>query len=128
MVAPRIVKVEAAAREDLDAGGFERSTRGLLVLDDEPEVACSVRLPRLTLHERDELVADVDEGGTMRPPAQRELEDLPVEVQRFLDVSDLERDVVDPGETRQCHAFFNVAGGGHVPSRRASYCGENVRK
>jgi hypothetical protein len=50
-------------------------------------------------HQREELVADVDEGRTGRPAAQGEFEELPVEGERLVDVADFERDVVDPDQT-----------------------------
>ena len=54
-------------------------------------------------HQRDELVADLDERGAVHPAAQRDLEDLLVERERLVDVVDLERDVVDPDEARLRH-------------------------
>jgi hypothetical protein len=57
------------------------------------------RLPS-PLGERDELVADVDERHPAGASSQCQLEDATVEVERLLDVADLERDVVDSDETR----------------------------
>ena len=48
----------------------------------------------------DELIAHVDERHAGAAPAQRELEQPPVERERLVDVADLERDVVDPDQTR----------------------------
>ena len=51
--------------------------------------------------ERDELIAHVDEGHRgANPAAQLELEEASIPGQRLLDVTDLERDVVDPDEPR----------------------------
>jgi hypothetical protein len=58
----------------------------------------AVRPAGLRLHQRDELVADVDERGAPLAAAQRQVEELPVELERGVDVADLERDVVDPDE------------------------------
>jgi hypothetical protein len=58
-----------------------------------------VRFLPAALGERDELVGDVDEGHPARPAAEFQFEDAAVEVQRLLDIADLERDVVDPNET-----------------------------
>jgi hypothetical protein len=52
-------------------------------------VAGSVLGPGAALHERDELVADVDERSTLRAPKQGELEQLAEEGTRFLDIADL---------------------------------------
>jgi len=48
-----------------------------------------------TCVEIDELVAHVDEGIALAATAQCEIEDLAVPVERFADVGDLDRDVVD---------------------------------
>ena len=46
-VAPRVAEVEAAAREDRDAGASSAAPRGLAVVDDEAEMALGVgRRPR----------------------------------------------------------------------------------
>jgi hypothetical protein len=55
------VEVEAAA-EDRDAELFQPLAHGLLVVDDEAEVAGLVGRLRPALRERDELVTHVDEG------------------------------------------------------------------
>jgi len=57
--------------------------------------------PLPALEERNELVAEVDEGGPRHVPAHGDrLEDRRVERNRCIQVGDLERDVVDPDETR----------------------------
>ena len=49
--------------------------------------------------ERDELVAQVDEGHAPGPPAQRHVAEDPLEErERLVHVADLDRDVVDPDE------------------------------
>jgi len=40
-------------------------------------VACSVARLRPALHEREELVADVDEGGALRAASQLDVEQWP---------------------------------------------------
>jgi hypothetical protein len=57
------------------------------------------RLPA-SLRKREELVAHVDEGRPASAASQLELEDPAVEVERLLDVPDLECDVVDPDQSR----------------------------
>ena len=64
-------------------------------------MALAIRVRRLFLHQREELVAHVDEGLGLAAPAQREAEDFSVEGERLLDVADLERDVIDADETGQ---------------------------
>ena len=50
------------------------------------------------LGDRQELVAHVDERHPAPAPAEREREEPAVEVERFLDAPDLDRDVVDPDQ------------------------------
>ena len=54
--------------------------------------------------QREELVAEVDEGHAVAdPPAQLEREDPPVPLERGVDVADLEGDVVDPDRLASLH-------------------------
>src|SRR5436190_16068590 len=55
------------------------------------------------LHQRDELVADVDEGGTRPATAERHVEEAAPELDRRVDVADVECDVVDPDQARARH-------------------------
>ncbi len=110
MVAPRVAEVEVAARRHLDAGLLESSARGLLVVDDEAEVAVRVGQLRPSLGERDELVAQVHEGHPAGAAAELEVEDAPVELERLLDVADLEGDVVQTDEPRTAHTAIESAG------------------
>ena len=66
----------------------------------------AVRVGRLRppLRERDELVAHVHEGHAAGAAAELELEDAPVELERLLDVADLEGDVVQADEPGAGHA------------------------
>ena len=59
---------------------------------------------RPPLGERDELVAHVHEGHAAGAAAELEVEDAPVELERLLDVADLEGDVVQADEPRAAHA------------------------
>ena len=100
-VAPRIVEVEASAARYVDARLEQRAARLLLVVDDEAEVPRAVRLLRAALHQRNELVAHVDERHPSPAASQLELEESSVELERLVDVADLERDVVDADESGQ---------------------------
>src|SRR5262249_6333866 len=90
-VAPRVEEVEAAPRLDLDAGLLERAAGRLLVVDDEAEMPMSVGRLRPAFGERDELVADVDEGHASAASSELEVEDPSVELERLVDAADLER-------------------------------------
>ena len=94
-------KSSRARRLDVDAGLLQSLPSRLLVVDDEPEVPVCVGLLRAAGRESDELVAHVDEGHPRAAsPAELELEDAPVELERLLDVADLERNVVQADERR----------------------------
>ena len=85
--------------EDLEARALGVALHRLLVVDDEAEVAVVVgRLPA-SLADREELVAQVDERHPRHAPAQLEVEEPRVELQRLVEVADLERDVVDPDQS-----------------------------
>src|SRR5687768_8801002 len=111
MVSPRVPEVEAAP-PGFDSGGVEQSACRFEVVHDEPEVASAVRRLVPALGEGDELVAHVEERHARDAAAQLELEYAAIPLQRLLEVSDLERDVVDADEPRAIrHAVIVTAGG-----------------
>jgi hypothetical protein len=79
--------------------------RRLLVVHHEPEVR---RLARAGRHQRDELIADVDEGRALHSPAQVEVEQAPVQLERHVDITDLQGDVVDADEPRSHRSSSRV--------------------
>jgi hypothetical protein len=92
---PGIEEVEASPGDNLDPRLLEHASRGLLIVDHEPEVPVVVaRLPA-PLAEREELVAHVEKGHSRCPTAQLEVEKPAVEGECLLDIADLEGDVVD---------------------------------
>ena len=114
VVAPRVVERAVRRARHRDARGFQRSAHRLLVVDDEAEVPLAVDVRRWVARERDELVAHVDERHPgAGAAAQLELEELPVPLERLVDIADLERDVVDPDEPR--HAETVVPPGTPAP-------------
>ena len=93
--------------------------------------ASSARL-RAALGEREELVAHVEERHARDPAAQLELERPPVELERRLEVADLERDVVDPDQPRARHRWILTGPPGYRTHRLAGIAagsddGEEVR-
>ena len=66
---------------------------------------------RPPLGERQELVAHVEERHPRDPAAELELEDRAVELERRVEVADLERDVVDPEQpgTLVAHARLTTS-------------------
>src|SRR5262249_39654498 len=101
-VSPRIVEVEPAS-ERLYAELLQALTHGLLVVHDQPEVTCLIRCLTAAARERDELVAHVDEGHAPAPTAHLEWpKDRLPEAQRLVEISDLERDVIDSHQLWHC--------------------------
>ena len=68
------------------------------------------------LHQRDELVAHVDEGRAWNPSAQFEREQPRIELERGLEVADLESHVVDSDQTRRALHAAKASTGGPLPS------------
>src|SRR5262249_12264268 len=99
-IAPGIAEVEEAAGQHLDASRLQGAPRRLLVVDHQAEMAAVVGRLLAALLERDELIAEVDEGHGLALAAQLEREKLAIERQRLLDVADLERDMVEAHNSR----------------------------
>ena len=68
---------------------------GLLVVDDEAHVTVVIGRLTTAFLQREELVAEVDEGRRFGPAPKIEIEQTAVEGQRLVDVSDLESDVIE---------------------------------
>ena len=100
VVAPGVDEIEAAAGQNLGAHLLERLTQRRAVVDHQAEVPVLVLRLGPARGQGDELIAHVDERHARAAPAQRELEQPPVERERLVDVADLERDVVDADQTR----------------------------
>ena len=103
-ISPGVEEIEAPARQNLDAGRLERPPCRLPVVYDQSEMAVVVRLLLPAAGESDELISHIDERHLMGASTQRELEDLPVEGERLVDVPHLDRDVVDPDKAWPRHA------------------------
>jgi hypothetical protein len=98
MITPGIAKIVVA--DHLGTGlpcGRERSRS---VVDDEPDVALGVGRLRTPFGQREELIAHVHERHSAAAAAQLDLEDAAEEVDCFVQVADLDRDVVDPEKPR----------------------------
>ena len=94
-IAPRIAEVEEPAGNDVHTRIRERRANGFLVVDDEAEVSAVVGALCPPFLEREELVAEVDEGSGVAPAAQGEVEQATVERQRLVNVTDLEGNVIE---------------------------------
>jgi hypothetical protein len=69
------------------------------VIDHKAEMPLAVLVRRLHLHQRQKLVAHVDEGLSLAAPAQRELKELALNGEGLVEVADLERDVIVADQT-----------------------------
>ena len=96
LIAPGIEEVEAPAREDRDLLPFQGGAGRGLVVDDEAEVPGLIGRLAASLAEREELITHVDECHSRLPLDAAQLKESAVELQRGVELSDLERDMVDP--------------------------------
>src|SRR5919107_6321697 len=104
VVAPRVEEVEAPARKYLNPHLPQGATDDPPVVDHHPDMPVIVWGAALAFRERDELVPRVYKSHPRSAAPQLYLEEAPVELQRLLDVPDLESDVVEPDEPRPaCH-------------------------
>src|SRR3954469_15476529 len=113
-IAPGVAEVEKWAGRDLDPGGEDRGARRFLVLDHQAEVAAAGRGGIWRLLQREELVAEVDEGHAIFAAAKLEAEEVSVEIERLVDVPHLDCDMVEPDEAGFAgvgHEMASVANG-----------------
>src|SRR5262245_56256584 len=99
-VAPWIPEVEKRAGQRFDTGSGQRLADRLLVIDHETEMAAVVGRLLTPLLQREELVAEIDEGRCLALAAELEIEQAAVESQGRIDVADLESDVIETDGTR----------------------------
>ena len=88
----------------LDPGLGQRAADGVAVVDHEAEVAALVGTLAAALGDGQELVAEVEEApcrGTR--PRSSNVEQAAVELERGVEVADLERDVVDADQAGGAH-------------------------
>src|SRR5579885_3324299 len=88
------------------------------VVHHHAEVPLPVLVRRLGLHERDELVAHVDKGLALAAAAELELENLPIEIERCIDIAHLEGDMVHADEFRPPRC---ISGLGHSATSRRNW-------
>jgi hypothetical protein len=100
VVSERVAEVESATGEDLRAFLLERAAYLARVVDHDADVAGAVGRLGPPLGDRQELVTHVDERHPRDAPAELELEHPAVELERPVEVVDLDRDVVHPDQAR----------------------------
>ena len=110
VISPWIEEVDRAGRLHADPCCLQSCSDGLLVVHDQPEVARLIWGLASPGGHRDELVADINERHRRACAAtQLEFEETSVPREGFLDVTDLERDVVDPNEAHGWPAYAITA-------------------
>src|SRR5918997_525698 len=97
-VAPRVDKVQSLPGEYLHVQPPQRPPDRLPVVHDDADVAVRVRRLRPLPDDGDKLVPGVDKRHLRPAPAQLEVEDAPVELERRVDVVDLDGHVVEPDQ------------------------------
>src|SRR4051794_16872582 len=85
-VSPGIEKVHEISLQHRRPGRLRKLAHAAAVIDDEPEMALFVALLPLSLHQRDKLIAHIDEGATGTAPPQLEVENPAIEGERLLDI------------------------------------------
>ena len=99
-VASRVPEIEEGAIKQANTCCLERLAGRDLVVDDKTEMTAIVGWLFATLLERDELVAQIDEGHGVALAAQLEGKEAAVERERLFNVGNLERDVVETHQAR----------------------------
>src|SRR5262245_8026588 len=99
-VAPWMPKIEKRAGQRFHTGRGQRLADRLLVIDHEAEMAAVVGGLLTPLLQREELVAEIDEGRCLALAAEFEIEQSAVERQSRIDVADLESDVIETDGAR----------------------------
>src|ERR1700737_463110 len=94
-VAPWIPELHSSPGQELDAGFLELPSDLLLIVHHKAKVTIFVRTLSAALGEVNKLISHVDEGYLRVPPTQRELEQSPIESERFFYAPDLQGHVVD---------------------------------
>src|SRR5215831_13889959 len=93
-VSPRIQKIKETPGQDRDAGRDQSRAQCLLVVHHQAEVAPVVGCLPASPLQGDELIPKIDECGIFALAAQLEVKEASIERERFLDITDFERDVV----------------------------------
>ena len=81
-------------------------------------MAASILVRRRGFHQVDELISEFDKGVARPFAAQREVEDLAVEVESLVDVADLKGDVINTDKPRFLGIRLTDLSHGLVPCRK----------
>src|ERR1700686_1432540 len=99
-VAPRVEEVKKLARQRLDACVGQRLADCVLIVDRKSKMATVISGLRTTLLEREELVAQIDEGRSAAFAPKFKIEQSAVENQSLFDITDLEGYMIETNGAR----------------------------
>src|SRR5216684_5362767 len=101
-IAPGVAEIQKRTVDRLDPRSLEGGARRLLVVDNEAEMPAVISGLFASRLQRDELVAKIDEGHRLALAAQLKVENAAIECQRFLDIANFQRYVVEADGARLC--------------------------
>jgi hypothetical protein len=99
-VAPGIEEIKKITFEQSGAGGADEVTNTRPIIHNKTEVSVLVRMRRTCFHQRYELIAHINESLPFASPSQLEGEDLSVEGERLINVTNLQGNVVQANKPR----------------------------
>src|SRR5262249_55605727 len=94
-VAPGVEEIEKLTGQHLHARLHQGAADGFLVIDHQSKMTAVVGGLSAALLECQKLIAQVDEGRGVASAAKLEFEEATVKRQRFVDITDFERDMVE---------------------------------
>src|SRR5262249_16338129 len=94
-VPPWVKEIEKAPRQRLDTSFSQRRAHRLHVIHHQHEMPAIIgRLPAALL-KGEELVAEIDESSVFALAPQLEVEQAAIKCQRFIDITDFDRNVIE---------------------------------
>ena len=99
-VAPGIEEIKKITFEQSGAGGADEVTNTRAIIHNKTEMPVLVRMRRTCFHQRYELIAHINEGLPFASPSQLEGEDLSVEGECRINVTNFQGNVVQANKPR----------------------------
>src|SRR5262249_14836064 len=99
-VAPRIEEIEELTGQRVHTRVRQRVADGVLVINHESKMTAVVRGLSTALLEREELIAQIDEGRGLAPAAKFEVEQATVNRQGLIDIIHLKSDMIETDGAR----------------------------
>ena len=98
----KVVRAVHKRQKRCDYAPPEGGARGLLVIDNEADMPAVIGGLFASRLQGDELVAKINESHRLALSAQLKVKDAALECQRFLDIADFHRHVVEADRARLC--------------------------